>query len=259
VGWRDGREEHVLRRVRDYENFEVWSREGRELGRVEDFYFDEDKWTVRYIVVTTGTWLTGRSVLVSPLSVDRLRWNDGRVDVRLTEAQIKAAPSADLAQPISQQWEAEYSMYYGIPNYWAGPGIWGIGMTPSEALSAVEVTPPSTPVPRDTRHLRAVKEVAGYHIHARDGEIGHVDDFLTDDRSWTIRYLMIDTSNWIGGRTVLIPPEWAHRIDWADKQVYVDVTREAVKESPEYDPAADIDGKYEQRLADAYRRPVKPL
>jgi len=248
----------VLRRIRDYEGFEVWSREGRKLGSVEDFYFDEHQWTVRYVVVKASDWLTGRSVLLSPFSVERLRWDDARIDFRLTEAQIKGAPSANLKQPISEQWESEYAAYYGLPYYWAGSDLWGMWTTPAEAIAAVEkVTPPQSRS-RASRQLRSIREVTGYHIHAQDGEIGHAEDFLVDDEAWRIRYLMIDTSNWIGGRTVLIAPQWAEGIDWAKKQVLVDVTRDVVEASPEYDPAADIDGKYEERLANAYSRPVKP-
>jgi sporulation protein YlmC with PRC-barrel domain len=250
----------VLRRLRDYDGFEVWSREGRDLGRVEEFYFDEDRWTVRYIVVRTGSWLTGRSVLLSPMSIARLEWDRARIDFKLTDEQIKGAPDADLAQPISRRFETEYSGYYGIPHYWAGSDLWGMWSTP------MEVQPPATTEQRSSeqemlegQHLRGVREVTGYHILATDGEIGHVEDFLVDDRSWKIRYLMIDTSNWIGGRTVLVAPEWASRIDWVDQKVHVDVTRAEVEQSPEYDPGADIDGKYEERLAESYRRrPARP-
>lgn len=243
----------MLRRLRDYEGFEVWSRDGHELGRVEDFFFDEDKWAVRYVVVKAGTWLTGRSVLLSPFSIERLAWDDARIEFRLTQAQIERAPGADLEQPISRRWESEYSGYYGIPMYWAGPDVWGMWATPvlAQSPTSEKTAPPAADV--RTPHVRSIDEVTGYHIHATDGEIGHVEDYLVDDESWRIRYLMIDTSNWIGGRTVLIAPEWAERIDWGRQQVVLDVTRDTVKQSPEYDPAADIDGKYERRLADAFR------
>ena len=246
----------MLRRLRDYENFEVWSRDGGELGRVEDFYFDEDRWTIRYVLIKTGGWFTGRSVLLSPMSIEHLRWDEARMDFNLTEDQIKNAPSADLAQPISRRWEADYSGYYGLPDYWAGPGLWGLWTTPSEARAAATSVERRSAAKRDSRHLRSMRDVTGCHIHAQDGEIGHVEDLLVEDDSWSIRYLMIDTSNWIGGRTVLLAPEWANRIDWATKQVHVDVTRDEVEASPEYDPAADIDGAYEERLAEALRRPV---
>ena len=247
----------MLRRLRDYETFEVWSRDGRNLGRVEDFYFDEDRWTVRYIVVKTGDWLTGHSVLLSPMTVDRLRWDDARIDFRLSADQIKSAPRADLKRPISGEWEEEYAGYYGIPNYWAGPGAWGLWATPAEVEMLMDKPRVPAGGTRAARHLRSIDEVTGYHIHATDGEIGHVDDFMIDDRSWTIRYLMIDTSNWIGGRTVLVAPEWASAIDWTKKQIRVEVTRDEVEQSAEYDPSADIDGQYEERLAESFRHSVK--
>jgi len=249
----------MLRRLRDYESFEVWSRDGRDLGRVEDFFFDEDKWTVRYVVVNAGGWFSGRSVLLSPMTIDRLRWDDGRIEFTLTADQITNAPSADLEHPLSRKWEADYSGYYGIPNYWAGPGLWGMWTTPAEARAAATSVERRTAAIPDTRHLRSMREVTGYHIHAQDGEIGHVEDVLVNDDTWSIRYLMIDTSNWIGGRTVLLAPEWASRIDWTSKQLHVDVTRAEVEASPEYNPAADIDGKYEERLAESFHRPVRPL
>jgi sporulation protein YlmC with PRC-barrel domain len=245
----------VLRRLRDYEGFEVWSREGRELGRVEDFYFDEDRWGVRYVVVRTGSWLTGRSVLLSPVSISHLEWDRARIEFKLNEAQIKGAPDADLAQPISRRFETEYSGYYGIPHYWAGSDLWGMWSTPMEVQPPAGVEQPSSEQQAiGGQHLRSMREVTGYHIMAADGEIGHVEDFLVDAASLKIRYLMIDTSNWIGGRTVLVAPEWASQIDWVDQKVHVEVTRAEVERSPEYDPGADIDGKYEERLAESYHR-----
>ena len=214
----------MLRRLRDNEGFEVWSREGRELGRVEDFYLDEDRWTVRYIEVRTGSWFTGRSVLLSPMTIARLDWDRARIDFKLTEDQIKGAPDSDLAQPISRRFEAEYSGYYGIPHYWAGTDLWGMWSTPMD----VQAPPAWQPLPSarelpDGQHLRNVREVTGYHIVATDGEIGHVDDYLVDDVSWRIRYLMIDTSNWLGGRTVLLATSKREFINVAQRQAMTGV------------------------------------
>ena len=91
---------------------------------------------------------------------------------------------------------------------------------------------------------------------ALDGEIGHVEDFLVDDESWAVRYLVIDTSNWIGGRTVLVAPDWVRRIDWHDRLLLVDLTRDAIKNSPEYDPTVELDRDYEDQLYEYYRRPA---
>ena len=92
----------------------------------------------------------------------------------------------------------------------------------------------------------------GYYIQATDGDIGHVEDILVEVGSWATRYLMVDTRNWWPGRMVLISPSWANGISWTDQKLFVDVTREHVRGSPEYDPSSPIDRGYEQHLHDHY-------
>jgi len=247
----------VLRRLRDYEGFDVWSREGRNLGSVKDFYFDEDRWTVRYIVVRTGTLFTGRSVLLSPMSIARLEWDRARIDFKLTEKQIEGAPDADLAQPISRRFETEYAGYYGIPHYWAGSDLWGMWSTPMEVQPPPAVQQPAAEQEMlESQHLRSIREVNGYHILATDGEIGHGDDVLVDERTLAVQYLVVDTSNWIGGRTVLVSPDWVRRVDWINREIHVDMSRDAVKASPEYDPTIELSRDYEDRLHGHYSRPA---
>jgi sporulation protein YlmC with PRC-barrel domain len=248
----------MLKRLRDFEKWEVCSMTGETLGTIEDVYFDDQQWAVRYLVVRTGNWMTGRSVLLSPFAVARVESEHARLEVQLTPEQIRNAPDADLAKPISRRWEAEYSKYYGYPYYWAGSGVWGIGATPALAAFPPPDVPVEDALTEEERHLRSAAEVSGYHVEATDGEIGHVEDFLVDDSTWAIRYLMIDTSNWIGGRTVLIAPAWADRIEWPRRKVDVGVTRDEVKNSPEYDPTTPIDRHYEDRLAESLRRANSP-
>jgi hypothetical protein len=102
--------------------------------------------------------------------------------------------------------------------------------------------------------LKSAKDVAGYHIHARDGQIGHVEDFLFDDVTWAIRYLLVDTSNWIGGRAVLVPPSWAGHIDWIRQELVVKLTRQAIRACPPYVEETGVDSAFEDRLESAYRR-----
>jgi hypothetical protein len=79
----------------------------------------------------------------------------------------------------------------------------------------------------------------GFHIHATDGAIGHVDDFLVDEGTWHIRYLVVDTSNWIGGRWVLISPTVVSSIDSGGSKVHVSLSREEIRRSSSID-SADI-------------------
>jgi hypothetical protein len=105
---------------------------------------------------------------------------------------------------------------------------------------------------RDDVHLRSVEAVTGYHIHASDGEIGHVEDFLIDDADWSIHYLIVDTRNWWPGKKVLISPRSAREIDWTDKLVNLDVDRQRVKDGPEYDPSITVDHAYDEKLLTYY-------
>jgi sporulation protein YlmC with PRC-barrel domain len=210
------------------------------IGSVDDVYFDDERWTVRYLVVSTGSRLDSRRVLIPPMAADR-RWDTVDLRVRLTADQVRRSPGALSHRPVSRQEEAELLQHYGYPYYWGGTGLWGAYGFPAALLAAPR--PAAVPVPpppsADDRHLRSVTEVIGYHIHATDGEIGHVDDFLIDEESWRVQYLQIDTSNWIGGRAVVISPDILRGIDWVNRRVSVGISREAVQASPVLD-AVDL-------------------
>lgn len=211
------------------------------IGRVDDLYFDDDKWVIRHLVVDTGTWLTGRTVLISPISVSSIDWHDGLVNVRLTKDQVKSSPGSDTHKPVSRQHEADIYEHYGYPYYWSGPYAWGYAMLPT----LLDKEPMENPERQELRkhmeergedsHLRSRDEVTGYHIHAKDATIGHVEDFLFDETDWSIKLLAIDTRNWWPGKHVLIPPERVERVSWDDSEVFVDVTRDELEHSPEYD------------------------
>jgi sporulation protein YlmC with PRC-barrel domain len=210
-----------------------------EIGRVDDLLFDDERWTVRYIVVAAGSWLMGRSVLLSPMSAEA-GWDTVELRTRLTTDQVRRSPDAAAHRPLTRQHEAELLGHYGYPFYWGGAGVWGAFGAPG-ALAAASPPPVSTPPlqpprrPAEDRHLQSISDVIGYHILAADGEIGHVDDFLIDEATWRVSYLQVDTSNWIGGRAVVVSPEVLRGIDWTSRLVNVAISREKVKESPVLD------------------------
>ena len=139
----------------------------------------------------------------------------------LTQDQVRHSPDIDTAKPISRQYEIEYHHYYGWDVYWAGPGVWEY---------KYRMTDPQNP------HLRSTKEVIGYHILSNDGEIGHADDFLFDDESWHIQYMLIDTINWWFGKKVIVSPASIKAVFWAERQIAVNLEREAIKTGAEFDP-----------------------
>jgi uncharacterized protein YrrD len=214
-----------------------------EIGKIDDVYFDDQKWAIRYFVVDTGGWLTGRKVLISPISVREVDWRNRSVHVALTRRQIKDSPGIDTEQPVSRRQEAEFFRHYDYPLYWTGPLLWGFGAFPplggllhTDSASTAE-TATSAEHDHADSHLRSNAEVIGYEIQETNGSLGHVDDFLFNERDWSIRFMIVDTGHWWPGKHVLLSPQLIRDVNWPSRHVIVDATREAVQGSPEYDPA----------------------
>ena len=212
-----------------------------ELGKVKDFYFDDESWTIRYMVVQTGSWLLGRKVLISFASVKKINCDMADFQVDLTCEQVSNSPDVDTAKPVCRQHEEELHKHYMLPPYWINaPGItWGIDNYPvvEELTAENDKNDEST---KDDQHLRSARQIIGYLIHASDGEIGHVKDFIVDLENWRITSLLVDTRNLLSGRKVLLPVEKIMRMEWADMEVYVNVTRGFIIESPEFDMDRDL-------------------
>ena len=206
-----------------------------EIGAVEDFFFEEERWTVRYLLVDTGRWLSGKRVMVSPMSVV-VPWNRGGVRVTLTRDQVWQSPQVE-SHAFSRTTETELLKYYGYPIYWGAGGVWGAFENPGALVAqTVPPAPPTGPlVNLEEQHLRSTHLSTGYHLHATDGEIGHVDDFVVGEESWRIRYLLVDTSNWIGGRSVVVLTETVTRIDKERGLLHVDATRDQIRNSGAFD------------------------
>jgi hypothetical protein len=249
----------MLRNVSRLKAFEIRAKDG-EVGTLDQLYFDDETWAIRYLVVDTGIWLRGRLVLVSPIALRQVEWESRRLDVALTKKQIEGSPSIDTHKPVSRQHEAVYMGYYGYPYYWGGPNLWGLASYPAgltvqrEAVTEAEVSQARAGKESADSHLRSTLEVTGYHIEAADGEIGHVRDFIVDDETWAIRYLEVDTHNWWPGKKVLVSPQWINRVSWPDSKVYVDLTRESIQNGPEWIESIPVTREYEHRLYDYYAR-----
>jgi len=240
------------------QNFVIHASDG-DLGYVHELYFDDETWTIRYLNIDTGGWLGGRRVLISPFSIIRTAWDALRLDVALTKKQVEDSPDIDTHRPVSRQHEAAYLGYFGFPYYWGGPFLWGTAYYPS-GVAVSDASSAETLADRVGResadsHLRSTGAVTGYHIEAADGEIGHVDGFVVDDETWAIRYIEVDTRKWLPGKKVLVPPAWIEGVSWTDSKVRVGLSREAVKEAPEYDEFVPMTREYENRLYLHYGRP----
>ncbi|HKQ73026.1 MAG TPA: PRC-barrel domain-containing protein [Blastocatellia bacterium] len=214
------------------------------IGEIDDFYFDDEKWTVRYLVVDTGSWLFSRKVLISPISIEKADEGANQVFVSLTRDQVKDSPDIDTRKPVSRQHETAFMDYYGYPYYWGGPYLWGDAAFPatltmppavkSQIAAAATARQRESEESYDER-LRSVNEVNGYNIAAVDGEIGHVDDFIIDDEDWSIRFIVIKTGGWLSGRKTLVAPRWIEGISWDESKMFVSLTMDQIASNPEYD------------------------
>lgn len=228
-----------------------------EIGRCRDFLFDDQDWSLRFMVADTGKWLSGKKVLVAPIFLGEPDWAWNRFPVTLTRQQIEDSPLLDEHLPVSRQYERQYHEYYDLPMYWSGAAAWG--SWPASDTTVVEKKETGTEADKkeesEERHLQSLQDVLGYHISARDAEVGHLDDLIVDAATWTIRQIVVDTRNWIPGRRVLISPDSVSEIDWAERKVLVDRYAQEIRNSADYDPGAPINKESEERLYDYYGRP----
>ncbi len=246
----------MKRRITTLTGFTIGGTDG-EIGNVEDFYFDDETWTIRYLVVETGSWLSGRKVLLSTKAIVKTDWAQETFDVDLNMEQIKNSPSIDTKKPVSRQHESELYNYYPWGNYYWGGSTGLIGMNMSYPLATNQVTEAEKIASTENNsdadpHLRSCSAVTGYNIKAIDGEIGDVEDFIVNDTTWLIDFLLVNTGNWFPGKKVLIAPKMIKEISWQKSLFIVNATEEQVKYSPEYKPGDEVTESFEANLQNFY-------
>lgn len=245
----------MLQNAWKLKGFSIQATDGK-IGHVDDFYFDDVTWSVRYVVVDTGNWLTGHEVLLSPVALAGINPAERCVKVSFTRAHVAGAPDAESDRPVTRQWEAEYHDYFGWPYYWEGAGLFGAGPYPG---LVAEVAGPTEQLEiekktdnKDDPHLQSARDVGDCRIAASDGEIGHVVDFIIDEESWVIRYVEVDTGNWLPGKKVLLSTRLISRIDWDAGCLQISLPRQVIQKAPPYNPDQPLERDYEQGLFDYY-------
>jgi hypothetical protein len=262
----------MLRQSSELIGYSVRAKDGL-IGTVSDLLFDDQSWTLRWAVVDSGNWMSGREVLLPPSAFGTPDMEQRHFPMELTREQIENSPELSEHEPVSRQKEIDLYSHYGWLPYWhpgtdpmsGAPGYpAGVplpGGTDAVASPASRGSDGESLEPADAQrlsgepHLRSIKEITEYYVHATDGDIGHVEEFLIEDGSWTIRYLVVDTRNWWPGRMVLVSPEWTEEINWEEQHIHIRQSREQIRTSPEYDPSASVDRAYEERLHGHYERP----
>lgn len=223
-----------------------------EIGKIKEFFFDDETWTVRFVIVKTGNWLTGSRVFISPEALIASDWDDENFKVNLTREQIRNSPEIDIAKPFSRQQEIRIFDYYELNSY----GSCGIiareikktGKNGSDKEEASSATLKSY----GNNLLHSTRKVIGYTISAVDGVIGKIDDFIFNDRNWKLDFMVVDNVDWNPDEKVIISPKRIKEIKWESSAVTVNTMVDLVKDSPEYDPNLPIGEVYEADLDNHY-------
>lgn len=252
----------MLRSLNHLVGFTIGATDG-DIGKVEEFYFDDTTWTVRYMIVKTGGWLTGREVLISPEAILVPDWESKIIPVNLTRSQVKNSPDIDTDKPISRQEEEKLFAYYPWQSYY-NAGSYGDGIGMMETFPPIPFTKEITRGEGGSKneseiktHLRSTQEVHGYHINAMNGEIGQVSDFILNEETWEITFIVVKTGNFFSHDKVLISPLWIQEVKWNTQEVVVKVSAEAVKNSPHYDSSRPVEIDYSKDLHNHYGFPSR--
>ena len=228
----------MFRRLKELLGYQLLAKDGH-MGKVHNFLFNDEDWNIRYLVVDTGPWILGRKVLISLLALGQPVWASETFPVDLTREQVKTSPDVDLAKPVSRQYEESLFKHYSWPAYWSmnttipGPPAYVSPLLFSQQENQTHQEVDS--------HLRSAEELFGYQVNAFEGDVGTLTDFIVDDEDWNIRYMVVDISSWLGSeKQILVALEWVSNIDVSRKEVLIDLSQDAVKFSPAFDPSLPV-------------------
>ncbi len=221
--------------------FSIKAQDG-EIGRVYDFYFDDATWTIRYLVVRTGSWFSGRHVLIPSSELEKPDWEHHHFCVGLTCSQVKESPDIDTEKPVYRQQEIALHDYYQWLPYWKvgigdafGPVLPATGPVSESAQDDEENDAGANQQELGDPHLRSIRHVRGYYIHAEDGSIGHIDECIVNDESWSLESFVADTRNFFPGKKVILPVSKVTSVEWLDFSIHLSISKEAVRNSPVFD------------------------
>ncbi|TVQ16185.1 MAG: PRC-barrel domain containing protein [Bacteroidetes bacterium] len=239
--------------LENFRGFKIETKDG-EKGKIKDFIFDEETWKIRYLEADFGTFFKDKRILLPIDVVTPPLWDSKLVRLDLTNEKIENSPAPDDIPTISRQYEKEVLKHYGYATYWDSGYI-----PPVNAGMYYPARPLNVPVQDISEKdmdssLRSFKEVIGYHIHAKDGQLGHLEDLIADDSDWQLIYIIVDTSNWRPwSKKVILLIDWLKEISYTSKEVSLDVDTDFIKNAPEFDTEKPIDEAYEKSLLDYYK------
>jgi len=245
----------MLRSVKELRKYRIHAIDGY-IGKAYGFYFDDNSWLIRYLVVDIGNWFSDRQIIIIPAVLSQPDRAKQEFPVFLRRDEVANSPDADSDKPVSRQRADELSKDIDMPIYglYGEYGAGAVIIAERQAEKESDKGGSNKENIADS-HLRSTREIIGYGIKAIDGSIGHIDDLIIDDESWAIKYAVVDTRKWLSGRKALIPINSIEKIKWSESRVYVSLSQESIKKSPKFNPSMPVNQTYEGTLYDYYGRP----
>jgi len=221
----------MLRSLRSLAGTDVHAADG-EIGRIESFHFDDHSWTVRYLVLDSGSFLRHEYLLVPPAAIAHVGLEGQHLQLAPTRKEIESGPAYEAHKPVSRQLETEVHLYYRLGFYWTHLG---------------------------DPNLRNSKDLFATPVEASDGEVGEVGDFIADLDDWTLRDVVVDLGGAFRHKEVLAPVQTVARLGWDEPGVHLDLTAAQVDELKAYDSTDEVnqiaDGAGDFHYYDYWGRP----
>jgi hypothetical protein len=223
-------------------------------GAIFEMFFDDLFWNIQYLLLTSEDLEKDKIAIISHLALgspdDKSKTipidsKQGSREVKEKSTVLKAKKAAESIDPIQIiELPEKFSTTNSINKKETKDHI--ITILKNENANYLPTA----------NHLRGHNEVLGYNIKAKDGDlIGHVDNFILECDTWKLRYLIVDTRNWLAeGKKILLSPAWIEKINWSGNLVAVDLNKDSIIKSPTYDPDKPLDNHFEIQLYKYYGR-----
>ncbi len=247
----------MKRSLKELKGYSIQAIDG-EKGKVKNFLFDDETWIIRYLDADLGNFFKEKRVLIPKEHLGTPNWENSHFPVELTVKRIENSPDLEFDLPVSRKYEQELFEHYELTPYWpvnmsayAGGG----SMFYTEPI----ITPHKEVVDEEKidTNLRSYEEISGYYISAKDEQFGHIDDLIIDDNNWQILYVIIDTKNIVPwSKLVMLPIELIDELSYPHNEAKINLSKETIKNAPEYNPAMAINAEYEKVLYDFYGRKI---
>lgn len=278
--------------VNKLKGYNLHAKDGQ-MGKLEEVYFDDGCWWIRYLVINVGSWLNRKQVLLIPDVVEGIDAESNEIAVSLMKKEVEGSPDALVITPVSREREIALHRHYDWTPYWHVDPVAsaGYGRVPETIVRPYSGVKANVDVANDatafadarvqdrasgvdaeanTREaegkvfvaelhpsgrLQSSKDVSGYHVQAPDGEIGHVDDFLVDPTLQVIQYLVIDTRDWLPGKKVVVPPRFVSQLQSDGSKIHLGLSKDQIQQAPEFEgeKGAVVSDEMEVHLLEYYR------